>query len=299
MSETAFRCGYVAIIGRPNVGKSTLMNHILGMKLSITSRKPQTTRHQIMGVMSTQDSQAIYVDTPGIHDRRNTAINKYMNRSALSVIDDVDVVVFVVQALQWTDEDKAVLERLERVNAPVILAINKIDRVRSDEELLPFISELSSKADFTEVIPISALRNKGVDALQDIVHAQLPQGEPVFEEDQVTDRSVRFLSAEIVREKLVRELGQELPYTTAVDIESFEESDKLVKIHAIIYVESDGQKAIIIGKKGDRLKSIGSSARADIQKLIDTKVYLNLWVKVREGWSNDELALRSLGYSNE
>ena len=299
MSETAFRCGYVAIIGRPNVGKSTLMNHILGMKLSITSRKPQTTRHQIMGVMSTQDSQAIYVDTPGIHDRRNTAINKYMNRSALSVIDDVDVVVFVVQALQWTDEDKAVLERLERVNAPVILAINKIDRVRSDEELLPFISELSSKADFTEVIPISALRNKGVDALQDIVHAQLPEGEPVFEEDQVTDRSVRFLSAEIVREKLVRELGQELPYTTAVDIESFEESDKLVKIHAIIYVESDGQKAIIIGKKGDRLKSIGSSARADIQKLIDTKVYLNLWVKVREGWSNDELALRSLGYSNE
>ena len=299
MSETAFRCGYVAIIGRPNVGKSTLMNHILGMKLSITSRKPQTTRHQIMGVMSTQDSQAIYVDTPGIHDRRNTAINKYMNRSALSVIDDVDVVVFVVQALQWTDEDKAVLERLEGVNAPVILAINKIDRVRSDEELLPFISELSSKADFTEVIPISALRNKGVDALQDIVHAQLPQGEPVFEEDQVTDRSVRFLSAEIVREKLVRELGQELPYTTAVDIESFEESDKLVKIHAIIYVESDGQKAIIIGKKGDRLKSIGSSARADIQKLIDTKVYLNLWVKVREGWSNDELALRSLGYSNE
>ena len=271
MSETAFRCGYVAIIGRPNVGKSTLMNHILGMKLSITSRKPQTTRHQIMGVMSTQDSQAIYVDTPGIHDRRNTAINKYMNRSALSVIDDVDVVVFVVQALQWTDEDKAVLERLERVNAPVILAINKIDRVRSDEELLPFISELSSKADFTEVIPISALRNKGVDALQDIVHAQLPQGEPVFEEDQVTDRSVRFLSAEIVREKLVRELGQELPYTTAVDIESFEESDKLVKIHAIIYVESDGQKAIIIGKKGDRLKSIGSSARADIQKLIDTR----------------------------
>lgn len=293
-----FHCGYVAIVGRPNVGKSTLLNHILGMKLSITSRKPQTTRHQIMGVKTEDNVQAIYVDTPGMHQRRGTAINKYMNRAASSVLSDVDLVLFVVQAMQWTEEDESVLAKLVQVSTPVVLIINKVDRVQDRDQLFPFIDSLKEKYVFTDILPVSALRGKGIDSVEVVVAEQLPVGEAIFEEDQVTDRSVRFLSSEIVREKLVRELGQELPYTTAVDIEKFEEQADLVKIHALIYVESNGQKAIIIGKKGERLKSIGSAARMDIQKLLDKKVYINLWVKVREGWSNDERALRGLGYSD-
>jgi len=293
-----YHCGYVAIVGRPNVGKSTLLNHILGMKLSITSRKPQTTRHQIMGVKTEDNVQAIYVDTPGIHQRRGTAINKYMNRAASSVLADVDLILFVVQAMQWTDEDDAVLQKLTQVSTPTVLVINKVDRVQDRDQLFPFIDSIKEKYVFHDILPVSALRGKGIDSVEAVVAEQLPVGEAIYDEDQVTDRSVRFLSAEIVREKLVRELGQELPYTTTVDIEKFEETAELVKIHALIYVESTGQKAIIIGKKGDRLKSIGSSARKDIQKLVDKKVYINLWVKVREGWSNDERALRGLGYSD-
>jgi GTP-binding protein Era len=292
-----FRCGYVAIIGRPNVGKSTLLNHILGMKLSITSRKPQTTRHQIMGVKTDDGVQAIYVDTPGIHQRRGTAINKYMNRAATSMLSDVDIILFVVQASKWTDEDEAVLEKLVNVSAPVVLVVNKTDQLQHRDQLYPYIDELAKKFEFADVIPVSALRGKGIDQVEAVVAKRLPAGEAIYEEDQVTDRSMRFLAAEIIREKLVRELGQELPYTTTVDIEKYEEQDKLVKIHALIYVESKGQKTILIGHKGERLKSIGSSARKDIEKLIDNKVYLNLWVKVREGWSNDERALRGLGYS--
>ncbi len=291
------RCGYVAIVGRPNVGKSTLMNHILGMKLSITSRKPQTTRHQILGVKTENSVQAIYVDTPGIHQRRGTAINKYMNRAATSMLsNDVDMILFVVQALQWTDEDQAVLDRLKQVNTPVMLVINKIDRARDKAALIEYTEQTSARHDFAEVVPVSALHRKGINVVESLVAKYLPAGDFIYDEEQVTDRSVRFLSAEIIREKLVRELGQELPYTTTVGIEKFDEQPRLVTIHALIYVESKGQKAILIGRKGERLKSIGSSARQDIEKLVDNKVFLNLWVKVREGWSNDERALRGLGY---
>lgn len=299
VNNTLYRCGYVAIIGRPNVGKSTLLNHILGMKLSITSRKPQTTRHQILGVKTLDDVQAIYVDTPGMHQRRGSAINKYMNRAAASVLSDVDVLLFVVQALAWTEEDDAVLLRLENISAPVILVVNKIDQVENKQDLLPFINEVSSKFKFKEVIPVAAVKGENISQVETAVASLLPNSQPFFPEDQVTDRSMRFLAAEIIREKLVRELGQELPYTSTVTIDKYEEDSKLVRIHATIFVESNGQKAIIIGSKGARLKSIGSKARKDIESMLETKVYLNLWVKVREGWSNDERALRGLGYGED
>jgi GTP-binding protein Era len=297
MTKQVQRCGYVAIVGRPNVGKSTLLNNILGMKLSITSRKPQTTRHQILGVKTTGNVQAIYVDTPGIHQRRGTAINKYMNRAATSVLNDVDIILFVVQVNKWTDEDQAIVEKLKSVTCPVVLVINKMDKLEPKKQLLPVIQELSSRFDFTEIIPVSALNGLNVDMLEQKILPLLPENEHFYPDDQITDRSMRFLASEIIREKLVRELGQELPYTTAVDIDKYVEDGDLVRIHATIYVESMGQKAIIIGKNGEKLKSIGMNARQDISKLVDARVYLNLWVKVREGWSNDERALRGLGYS--
>lgn len=289
-------CGYVAIVGRPNVGKSTLLNHILGMKLSITSRKPQTTRHQILGVKTSEQFQTIYVDTPGIHQRRGTAINKYMNRAATSVLNDVDVILFVVQANNWTQEDAAILEKFKTVKCPILLVINKVDMLPSKKQLLPLINELSAQYNYSEIIPISALNGSNVEVLEKTVVPLLPENDHVYPDDQVTDRSMRFISSEIIREKLIRELGQELPYTSTVSIDKYDEDEKIVHIHATIYVESEGQKAIIIGKKGSRLKSIGTKAREDISKMVGTKVYLNLWVKVREGWSNDERALRGLGY---
>ena len=290
------RCGYVAIVGRPNVGKSTLLNHILGMKLSITSRKPQTTRHQILGVKTTDHIQTIYVDTPGIHQRRGTAINKYMNRAATSVLNDVDLILFVVQANNWTKEDQAIIDKFKTVSCPVLLVVNKIDKLASKKQLLPLIQELSPIYDFEEIIPVSALNGNNIDILEQKISQLLPENEHFYPDDQVTDRSMRFLASEIIREKLIRELGQELPYTSTVDIDKYVEDEDIVHIHATIYVESAGQKAIIIGKKGSRLKSIGTKAREDISKMIESKVYLNLWVKVREGWSNDERALRGLGY---
>ena len=296
MTSQTQRCGYVAIVGRPNVGKSTLLNHILGMKLSITSRKPQTTRHQILGVKTTDNTQAIYVDTPGIHQRRGTAINKYMNRAATSVLNDVDVILFVVQANNWTEEDQAIIEKFKNVSCPIVLVVNKIDMLASKKELLPLIDKLSAQYDFTEILPVSALNGINVEILEQKIAPLLPESDYVYPDDQVTDRSMRFLASEIIREKLIRELGQELPYTSTVSIDKYVEEPDIVHIHATIYVESAGQKAIIIGKKGSRLKSIGTKAREDISKMIETKVYLNLWVKVREGWSNDERALRGLGY---
>jgi len=299
MNDSAFHCGFVAIIGRPNVGKSTLLNHILGQKISITSRKPQTTRDQILGVKTSDTSQIIYVDTPGIHNRRSTAINRYMNRAANSVLNDVDLILFVVQAMQWTEEDQIVMSRLHNIKAPVLLVVNKIDKVDDKNELLPFIEELAAKRQFESIIPVSALHAQHITELEAEVNERLPVNEAFFPGDQITDRSVRFLSAEIIREKLIRELGQELPYTTTVEIERFEEESSITRIFATIYVETKGQKAIIIGRKGARLKSIGTKARIDIEKMLDGKVYLELWVKIREGWSNDERALTSLGYSTE
>lgn len=294
-----FRCGYVALVGRPNVGKSTLLNHILGQKLSITSRKPQTTRHRLLGIKTTETSQIIYVDTPGIHQQAGKAINRYMNRAATSTIEDVHVVVFIVEALKWTDEDEMVLSRIKSSNVPAILAINKVDRIEDKDRLLPFLQEVSSKYDFKEVVPVSALRNTNVPELEKLIEQQLEVSEPFYPEDYITDRSSRFLAAEIVREKLMRTLGQELPYNITVEIEQFKEENNRLLINALIWVERDNQKAIVIGKKGQQLKKIGTQARQDMQKLFDNKVHLELWVKVKEGWSDDERALQSLGYTDD
>ncbi len=296
LSSSVQCCGYVAIVGRPNVGKSTLLNNILGMKLSITSRKPQTTRHQILGVKTESNVQSIYVDTPGIHQRRGTAINKYMNRAATSVLNDVDIILLVVQAGQWTEEDHLIIEKLQTVKCPVVLVVNKIDKLENKKQLLPIMQDLSAHYKFSEIIPVSALNGMNVEILEEKLAPLLPVNEHIYSDDQITDRSMRFLASEIIREKLIRELGQELPYTSAVVIDKYEEDETIVHIHATIYVESAGQKSIIIGKKGARLKSIGTHARQDISKMVGSKIYLNLWVKVREGWSNDEQALRGLGY---
>jgi len=296
MTDKEFKCGYIAIIGRPNMGKSTLLNHILGLKLSITSRKPQTTRHQILGVKTVDKGQLIFVDTPGIHSGGNRAINRYMNRAASSVIHDVDVVLFMVQALKWTDEDQLVLNKLEQVDVPVILLVNKVDKISDKNQLLPFIGEISEKYDFANVLPVSATQGDNVQQLEDYLLTQLPVAPAFFKEDEFTDRSTRFLTAEIIREKLVRELGNELPYQTTVEIESYKDEEKITRIHALILVETKGQKVIVIGEKGARLKSIGTKARKDIEKLIDRKVFLQLWVKVKSGWSDSEASLRSLGY---
>lgn len=299
MDDTSYKCGYIAIIGRPNVGKSTLLNHILGIKLSITSRKPQTTRHQILGVKTSEQAQFIYVDTPGIHGGGKKAINRYMNKAASSVIHDVDVVLFVVRALHWTPEDQRVLELLESVKTPVILVVNKVDMVPEKDQLLPYLQMLGEKFSFHNVLPVSALKGGNIAALEQCIQELLPLNQPVFDEDSYTDRSLRFLAAEIVREKLIRELGKELPYESTVEIEKFSEEGALTEIHALILVESKGQKAIVIGAKGERLKSIGTKARKDLELLTGRKVFLKLWVKVKEGWSDSESALRSLGYSND
>lgn len=299
MSEdSVFHCGYVAIVGRPNVGKSTLLNRILGQKISITANRPQTTRHRIIGVKTTQHYQVIYVDTPGLHLGGKRAINRYMNRTASGSIADVDIIVFVVDALRWTDEDEYVLEKLTQTTAPVVLAVNKIDSILNKEDLLPHLQMLSDKRNFLHIIPLSAQTGEGVEQLELDIESVLPESPPFFPDDQITDRSERFLAAELVREKLVRSLTQELPYSTTVEIEKFTIENGVRHIHAVIWVEREGQKGIIIGKKGQQLKRIGELARKDMERAFDGKVFLQLWVKVRTGWSDDERALRSLGYQD-
>jgi GTP-binding protein Era len=297
--QNDFRCGFAAIVGRPNVGKSTLLNRILGQKISITAHRPQTTRHRILGIKTGESAQIIYVDTPGMHLDGKRAINRYMNRAASGSIHDVDVVVFVVDGLRWTDEDDLVLEKLKTVSVPVVLVINKIDEIKVKEALLPHLQALSEKLNFHAVIPLSAQTGEAVGRLEETVRELLPVSEPFFPEDQVTDRSERFLAAELVREKLVRTLEQELPYATTVEIEKFSLENDVRHIHAVIWVEREGQKGIIIGKQGQQLKRIGEQARKDMERAFDGKVFLRLWVKVREGWSDDERALRSLGYQDE
>ena len=296
MSE--FRCGYISIVGRPNVGKSTLLNHILQQKISITSRKPQTTRHNIVGIKTTDEAQFIYVDTPGLHKGGERAMNRYLNRAASTAMLDVDAIVFVIEALKWTEEDEAVLERLRHGKTPVVLVVNKVDQLSDKGALLPFLEQVNQKMEFAEVIPLSALRGQNLEVLERTVQNYLPESAPFYDEDQVTDRSERFLAAEIIREKLTRRLGQELPYGISVEVEKFEEEGGLYRIHALIWVERKGQKAIVIGKSGAMLKSIGKDARLDMERLFDRKVFLELWVKVKEGWSDDERALRSLGYTD-
>ncbi len=288
----------VAIVGRPNVGKSTLLNHLLGQKISITSRKPQTTRHQVLGIKTEDNHQIIFVDTPGLHKDAGKAINRYMNRAASAAIRDVDLVVFVVDRTAWTEEDGIVLEQIEQSGLPTMLVVNKIDLLANKTELLPHLQILAAKAEFAAILPVSALRQHNVDALGEQILTLLPKSAHFFPEDQITDRSQRFLAAEVVREKIMRQLGDELPYSIAVEIEEFAQEGEVLHISAVIFVERTGQKRILIGDKGSRLRSIGSDARRDMEGLFDSKVMLRLWVKVKSGWSDDERALRSLGYDD-
>lgn len=292
------RCGYVAIVGRPNVGKSTLLNHILGQKISITSRKPQTTRHQVLGIKTEGDVQTIYVDTPGLHLDAKKAINRYMNRAATSALRDVDVVVFVVERGRLTAEDEWVLEQLQGVRCPVILAINKVDQLEDKSQLLPLIEDISQRFEFAEVVPVSALRAVNLDVLEREIGRFLPESIHFFPEDQITDRSQRFMAAELIREKIMRQLGEEVPYAMTVEIEEFKQQGNVLHISALILVERAGQKKILIGQKGQRIRQIGRDARLDMEEAFESKVMLNLWVKVKSGWSDDERALRSLGYDD-
>jgi len=297
--DRGFRAGYVALIGRPNVGKSTLLNTLLGQKLSITSHKPQTTRHRLLGIKTTDSAQFLFVDTPGLHAGAKRAMNRYMNRMASKALADVDVVVFVVEALRWTEEDDLVLKAVRAAGAPVILAVNKVDRIGDKQSLLPYLQSVADKFEFDEVIPVSAYKGTNLEVLEQALFERLPPGERLFDEDQITDRSERFLAAEIVREKLMRRLAQEVPYGTTVEIEQFKEEGELLRIGAIIWVERPNQKPIVIGRGGAGLKEIGREARVDMEHLFGHKVFLQLWVKVKEGWVDDERALNSLGYRDD
>ncbi len=296
MATESRHCGYVAIVGRPNVGKSTLLNHLLGQKISITSRKPQTTRHRVLGIRTEGAFQIIYVDTPGLHREAGKAINRYMNRTARAALGDVDLVVFVVDRTAWTPEDEMVLEQIRSTGLPTLLVVNKVDLLKDKTALLPHLRKLEGRGDFAAILPVSALRRHNVAELEAQIRKRLPAAAHFFPEDQITDRSQRFLAAEIVREKITRQLGEELPYAVAVQIEEFAQEGEILHISALILVERQGQKKIVIGEGGSRLHSIGAEARRDMELLFDSRVMLRLWVKVRSGWSDDERALRSLGY---
>lgn len=300
MSELQSHCGFVAIVGRPNVGKSTLLNQLLGQKVSITSRKPQTTRHRIMGIHTEDNYQIIYVDTPGLHIEEKRAINRLMNRAASSSIGDVELVIFVVEGTNWTADDEMVLTKLSSLRCPVILAINKIDNVTDKTVLLPHIGMISQKMNFLDVVPISAEKGTGVDTIAKIVKQHIPEATHHFPEDYITDRSQRFMASEIIREKLMRFLGDELPYSVTVEIEQFKVTETgIYHINGLILVEREGQKKMVIGNKGSKLKTIGTEARIDMERMFDNKVHLELWVKVKSGWADDERALRSLGYVDD
>lgn len=288
-------CGYVALIGRPNVGKSTLMNHVLGQKISITSRKPQTTRHRILGINTKEAGQIVFMDTPGMHKVEKKALNRYLNKTADNVLFGVDVVVWLIDGLSWHEYDDVIFKKLERAGLPVVLAVNKVDKVKEKEALLTFFDEAKDKYPFQEIIPISALKRTNLDKLEKVLFNLLPENDLIYPADQITDRPERFLAAEIIREKLTRRLGDELPYSLTVEIERYEELKKITKVYAVIWVERSTQKNIVIGKQGEMLKKVGSDARVDIEKLIAQKVYLQLWVKVKKGWANNERALQSLG----
>lgn len=298
-NDLNFRSGYAAIVGRPNVGKSTLLNRLLGQKISITSPKPQTTRHRILGIHTKEHYQINFVDTPGLHQHNKNALNRYMNRVAVGSLDGVDVVVWVVEGLTWESEDELLLQRLETITVPVILVVNKIDEIADKQRLLPHIQSLAMRRNFTHILPLSAHTGEGTDLLEAMVAELLPQSAAHYPEDQVTDRSERFLTAEVIREKLMRHLDQELPYAITVEIEQFRVEGNLTRINALIWVEKASQKAIVIGKQGSMLKNIGREARLELEKILQTKVFLELWVKVKEHWADNERFLQGLGYSDE
>jgi GTPase len=298
MSKITHHCGYAAIVGRPNVGKSTLLNALIGVRLAITSHKAQTTRHSILGVKSLAQGQIIYVDTPGIHERQDNAMNRYLNRTARTALLDVDVLVFVVEALRWTREDEKVLEMIRQQSVPTLLAVNKVDNVPQKEVLLPYLSELAAHYDFREIIPLSAKKGQNLPQLEAAVLQSLPEGDNFYPEDQLTDRPEKFFAAEMVREQVTRRYAKELPYAVSVEIERFEEKDGRYRINAVIWVEKPGQKGIIIGKEGRALKEVGTQARKAMEAFFDRKVHLEVWVKVKKSWSSDEAALVRLGYSD-
>lgn len=276
-----------------------MLNQLLGFKLSITSRKPQTTRHRILGIKTKDTAQLVFVDTPGIHKDGSRALQKHLNRAARSILQDMHVIVLVTEAMHWNEEDELALEACRQAGCPVILAINKIDTVKEKDVLLPFINELADKFDFECIVPVSAKNNQQLEKLEHELEQRLPLSEPFYAEDEITDRSSSFVAAEMIREKLVRLLGDELPYETSVEIEKFEETAKVLKIYAIIWVARDNQKAIVIGKQGTRLKQIGQLAREELEKFFGKKVYLQTWVKIKKGWSDSERALQQLGYKDE
>ncbi len=291
-----FQSGFIAVVGRPNVGKSTLINELIGQKLSITSHKPQTTRHCIHAIDTQDNYQMIFVDTPGIHISNKKAINSYMNKTASSSLLGVDMILWLVEALKWTKEDERVMEHLTKIKVPVILCVNKIDILNSKNEVLPYLENLGEKFQANQVFPLSAFKKNHINELRKLILKYLPQQEALFGSDYVTDRSERFVVAEFIREKLIRSLSNELPYDLTVEIEKFDLDGQMYRIAARIFVEKPSQKSIVIGDKGKMLKKIGEESRVSIEGFLERKVFLELWVKVRQGWSDDKRALASLGY---
>lgn len=291
-------CGYITILGRPNVGKSTLLNNLIGQKLSITSRKPQTTRHHIIGVNTVENHQIIYVDTPGMQDSPINAMNRYMNKEATNAIAGVDVLIYMVEALKWTALDQHVLNLISQKTIPVILVINKMDKIKDKESILPYLKGLSGKMNFKHMIPLSALSRNSLRPLEKCIKELLPAGTFQYPNDQVTDKSQRYFAAEFIREKLIKRLGEELPYSTTVTIDEFVEKEKIIHIDAIIWVASKGQKAIVIGQKGAGLKAVGEQARKDMERMFESKVFLRTWVKVKDKWMDDEIAIKQLGFNS-
>ena len=295
MPEAEFRSGFAALVGRPNVGKSTLLNTLIGQKVSIVTPRPQTTRHRIVGIAHLPGAQIAFVDTPGLHHHGSRALNRAMNRTAATSLNDADVVVLVVEALRWTAEDDLALERVVTSKLPAVLAVNKVDKVRPRERLLPYLAEIGTKHTFAAVVPLSASKGDNVEALRDTIAAQLPVGPAMYAEGDLTDRSLEFRIAEMIREKLTLELNQEVPYGVAVEVERLAEEEGQLTVDAAIWVDREGQKPIVIGAKGERLKRVGRSARIALNDLLGRRLHLNLWVKVRENWADNARALKQLG----
>ncbi len=291
------RAGYVALVGRPNVGKSTLLNRLVGQKLAITSHKPQTTRHTIVGIDTRPEGQIVYVDTPGIHKRGDKALNRYLNRAATGVLSGVDLVVFIVDAGHWSEEDDLVLQRVRASGLPVVVALNKIDKVQPRERLLPLIDELARRTGFDILVPISARTGENLDALVEEILPRLPEGENIYPEDQISDRPERFFAAELIREQLTRRYHKELPYAVTVEVETFQERPHLLRIGAVVWVERPNQKAILLGRKGEAMKETATQARLELERFFRKKVFLQIWVKVKKSWSSDQASLARLGYT--
>lgn len=297
MTEPAVsHCGGVALVGRPNVGKSTLLNQMLGQKLVITSHKAQTTRHAILGIKTRPEGQILFLDTPGMHHRGGSALNRYLNRAARAALADADLVLFLVEALRWTEEDALALRAVAQAGVPAIAVINKVDQLADKTALLPYLEQVAGRHAFAALVPVSARRGQGVEDLERAVIAALPKGEPVYPDDQISDRSERFFAAELLREQLVRRYGDELPYATTVEIERFEDQGGRYLIHALVWVERPGQKGIIVGKGGESIKAAATRAREEMIRLFGCPVHLEVWVKVKRSWSSDESAVSSLGY---